>query len=270
LIAFLTFVLLHFFSELLPDGIDVGNNGNTTYTYTTKQWETAKRGVEVLDNYPPLPPECDGNFFKVVEIGTSNFDTHIQKAKSTDTGLSIDAMKVYIDQLPELKCWRKINRAVVARREDMPEGGFLETFFVPHEIIKGFNLPWWLIGCNSVGRPHPTAMKYLYDRKLIHFLQKLSVPVITIEDLLDSSGACRMGKFKVDVEGMDGELLVAYSAWVERHNRTCFADQVIGEFNVLSEGRTSFGVANETLSRAGYKFVGTSGDDSVWSFSGGR
>mmetsp|Transcript_36402 Transcript_36402/g.74220 ORF Transcript_36402/g.74220 Transcript_36402/m.74220 type:complete len:101 (-) Transcript_36402:3913-4215(-) len=54
--------------------------------------------------------ECDP-FHSAVEIGTSNFDTVIQEMARTHpkaTGLSVDAMQLYINQLPSLKCWRNL------------------------------------------------------------------------------------------------------------------------------------------------------------------
>ena len=63
-----------------------------------------------------------------------------------------------------------------------------------------------------------------------------------------------MGTFKVDVEGFDGALLVAFSEWVKK-NGGCYADKVVGEFNVLSEGRVSGEEANTALSTAGYKLI---------------
>ena len=66
--------------------------------------------------FTDLPQQCQP-FHQAVEIGTSNFDTLIQEADPGDTGLSIDAMQVYIDQLPNMTCWRKLASAVVGRSE---------------------------------------------------------------------------------------------------------------------------------------------------------
>jgi hypothetical protein len=39
-------------------------------------------------------------FFDFVEIGTSDFDTLIQKAGDTDIGISIDPIDEYLERLP--------------------------------------------------------------------------------------------------------------------------------------------------------------------------
>ena len=50
-------------------------------------------------------------FLDFIEIGTSDFETEIQK-KDTKIGLSIDAVKYYIDKLPNKNGCIKINNAI--------------------------------------------------------------------------------------------------------------------------------------------------------------
>jgi hypothetical protein len=212
-----------------------------------------------------LPKDCAA-FHSAVEIGTSNFDTIIQEMARSDpiaTGLSADAMQLYINQLPNLTCWRKLAAAVVGWTDDIPLSVMITTYFInPNDIVQ-YNLPEWLRGCNSVGRPHATGFSELKKRKLLHLMQNISVPVVSVEQLLDDNGICRMKQFKVDVEGFDGELLVAFSKWVLKKNRTCYADTVSGEFNELSEGRISGDEANLALMHASYQET-VSRDDIDW------
>lgn len=51
---------------------------------------------------------------------------------------------------------------------------------------------------------------------------------------------------------MDGELLMGFSEWV-MNNSGCYADRVLGEFNELSNGRTSLEDVDSALTDAGYK-----------------
>lgn len=222
-------------------------------------------GLESPMTIAPLPPNCD-EFHQAVEIGTSNFNTFIQEAKPSDTGLSIDVMKIYIDQLPNMTCWRKFNTAVVGKADDVPENGLAQAYFIYPSDITKYNLPKWLTGCNSVNRPHPTGAKHLKNRNLSHLMQNISVPVVSVEHILEKFGVCRMGTFKVDVEGLDGDLLVAFSEWVKKSDG-CYADEVTGEFNELSHGRTSGVDVDVALSRVGYKNV-RKGLDWRWKFQG--
>jgi len=133
----------------------------------------------------------------------------------------------------------------------VPDDGMLETYFIHPDDIEKYDLPKHFRGLNSVGRPHPGVAKELSAKNLTGLVKHVPVPVVSVGELLDSSGACRMGTFKVDVEGMDGDLLLGYSAWVLNTNRKCFADVVIGEFNHLAE-ENSFEMINTILSRMGY------------------
>jgi hypothetical protein len=216
------------------------------------------------------PMNCN-SYYSAVEIGTSNFDTIIQRmavSKPEATGLSVDAMKIYINQLPNLECWRKLNSAVVGSMEDIPPSGMVDTYFIDPKDIAQHRLPDWLKGCNSVGRPHATALKILKRRNLTHLMHSISVPVMSVEQLLDENEICRMKKFKVDVEGFDGDLLVAFSKWVQKKNGACYADEVWGEFNELSDGRVSGDEAGFALAEAGYKETGKNGFDRIWKYFG--
>ena len=101
---------------------------------------------------------------------------------------------------------------------------------------------------------------------LSHLQQNKSVPVLSVEQLLENHGICHIGTFKVDVEGLDGDLLVAFSKWMKEANG-CRADRVIGEFNELSEGMTGFELVNEELISAGYSRGVKGGFDRIWTFN---
>jgi hypothetical protein len=224
------------------------------------------------DQLASLPTDCDSHH-SAVEIGTSNFDTIIQQMARTEpkaTGLSVDAMQIYIDQLPNLECWRKLASAVVGSTEDIPQSGMIDTYFIDPKDIAQHSLPDWLRGCNSVGRPHATALKELTTRNLPHLMHNISVPVVSVEQLLDNNEICHMKRFKVDVEGFDGDLLVAFSKWVLKKNGACYADEVYGEFNELSDGRVSGDEAGLALAEAGYEETGKDGFDRIWKYVGKR
>ncbi|KAL3795156.1 hypothetical protein HJC23_007384 [Cyclotella cryptica] len=265
-------------TDINPVG-DYWNVGNDVCKFreTTCQ---VKEGSNVTDVKPilrffeskknTLPQECAA-IHSAVEIGTSNFDTIIQEMARTNpiaTGLSADAMQIYINQLPNLKCWRKLATAVVGKSEDIPSNAMITTYFINPDDIVNYDLPGWLRGCNSVGRPHATGLNELMKRNLLHLMRNISVPVVSVEQLLDKNRICRMKRFKVDVEGFDGELLVAFSKWVMQKNWTCYADIVSGEFNELSDGRVSGDDANLALVGVGYEETVSNEFDRVWKYVG--
>lgn len=179
-------------------------------------------------------------------------------------------MQIYIDKLPESTCWRKYNTAIVGSTEDVPTSGLVRGYFVKPEDIASHNLPHWLRGCNSMGRPHPTGAKILAEKGLIHLMQNISIPVLSVEQLLEKFGVCRIGRFKVDVEGFDGALLVGYSKWMKKHKGRCYADIISGEFNELSDGLVGGKDADAAMAPMGYRIssYGTkSHPDWEWSYN---
>ena len=50
--------------------------------------------------------------YDFIEIGTSNFDTLIQSCDSTTKGISVDAVKYYIDALPNKENCIKLNLGI--------------------------------------------------------------------------------------------------------------------------------------------------------------
>ncbi|KAL3779320.1 hypothetical protein ACHAWO_008510 [Cyclotella atomus] len=249
-----------------------GTKLNPFLRFYEKKIETVTQAGASVFQPASRPSNCD-SLHSAVEIGTSNFDTIIQQMARTEpkaNGLSVDAMQIYIDQLPNLDCWRKLATAVVGSKEDIPQSGMIDTYFIDPKDIAEYSLPNWLRGCNSVGRPHATALKELTSRKLPHLMQNISVPVMSVEQLLDDNEICRMKKFKVDVEGFDGDLLVAFSKWVMKKNGECHADEVSGEFNELSDGRVSGDEAGLALAEAGYEETGKDGFDRIWKYVGSR
>ena len=56
---------------------------------------------------------ADGRTVDWMEIGTNNFDTLLQTAMDGSVGVSVEAMRFYLDQLPSKEGVTKVNAAVV-------------------------------------------------------------------------------------------------------------------------------------------------------------
>jgi hypothetical protein len=189
-----------------------------------------------------------GKRYDFVEIGTSNFNTMIQRASKSQIGFSIDPLQIYLDQLPNLPNIKKIKAAVVGSRVSKSEES---VFYIHPSAIQQFNLPGWLRGCNSIGRPHPEGMKILQDKKLTHLLQIDQIPVITLSDLFTTHFICRPKVVKIDVEGMDSQLLIGYTFFLWQ-NPQCYADLIVFEMNPALTSPSHRKAAIEAIESVGY------------------
>lgn len=86
-----------------------------------------------------------GMHFDYIEIGTSDFDTLLQSSGDNETGLSVDAVQLYLNRLPNRTNHFKANMGVALRPSVQL------VYYLKPDDIKSHNLPDWLRGCNSVG-----------------------------------------------------------------------------------------------------------------------
>ena len=169
-------------------------------------------------------------FFDFIEIGTSNFDTEIQKATDETIGLSIEPLKNYLDDLPEKKKCIKYNCAVSDYK------GTIDVFFMKEEMMVKCGLPDWARGCNSVNRPHPTVVKEL-TRKNIEWekaIETEKVPVFRLSDLLRKFNVSGIYFLKIDTEGHDCVILNDYLNYCLEFP-SFLAHQIMFESNSLSK-----------------------------------
>jgi len=175
------------------------------------------------------------DMYDFVEIGTSNWNTLIQHCAAQPElylfkGISVEPMEVYLNELPDLPNAVKLHAAVVGTEAHQ---AVTDVYYVTEANITAHNLPYWLKGCNSVGAPHYTTQKYLKEYNLMHLMQVDTVPVRSVQGIFQEYGVCRLKMFKVDVEGMDVELLIGYVQflWANLH---CYADVIVYEYNELT------------------------------------
>lgn len=201
-----------------------------------------------------------------MEIGTSDFDTLLQSAaagpqKDKVRGVSVDAMEMYLNRLPVLPHCQKVNVAVVGYR---PHPAEIDVYFVVPEDIEKHNLPGWLRGCNRVGRPHDTTARILEEQGLSSLMQHRKVPVLAIDEIMEGYGGCRIKTLKLDIEGLDPDLIVAYAGYLWQ-NPHCHADKLLFEFNELSS-KAAQDRALEAIGLVGYRYQTSSGVDAVWTY----
>lgn len=142
--------------------------------------------------------------FDFIEIGTSDFQTLLQKSNDEEIGLSIDPIKIYLDRLPEKVNKYKLNYAISDKE------ALVNVFWVhPDDVdnIEKYNLPYWIRGCNSIITPHPTTIKELKNRNLEHLLRVTQCECITWETLINRHNIQDVKHLKIDTEGHDCVIL---------------------------------------------------------------
>lgn len=226
-----------------------------------------------------------------VEVGTADIGTMLQVIESSrgppptlwdikssgerPSGVSVDAMDIYLDRLPTVDRNVKLNYAVSGY---VPHDASVDVYYVKPEDIAKHHLPKWISQCNRVGAPHGAAGGTLANNGLLHLMQKKTVPLKSIQEILEESGACRMQAFKVDVEGLDSAVILGFVDFLWAHPH-CFARFVRfeekGAGASVESMRAGFAAAHAALSTVGYvvavppKGSRTPGD-AVWEYDAAR
>jgi FkbM family methyltransferase len=166
--------------------------------------------------------------FDFIEIGTSDFDTLIESSDDNTVGLSVDALKMYLDKLPEKKNVKKIHAGVSDRE------GNIDIYFVRPEQIEYYHMPTWLRGCNSVGEPHPTVLNVLNHYGIPStVIEKETVVLKSMATLLIENDVQSIDYLKIDTEGHDCVILQNYIDFCEGRPEL-FAKKIRFETNILS------------------------------------
>lgn len=167
-------------------------------------------------------------FFDFVEIGTSDFDTLIERADDRTVGLSVDPIKLYLDRLPQPRNCIKLAAAI------SNHNGETVAYYIPPERIAAHGLPAWVRGCNSIGAPHTSIRTMLRELGLEEkdVLVEQAIPCLRLTTLLDDHGAHGVYLLKTDTEGHDTVIL---GDFFNRAERELWPHQLVFETNILSD-----------------------------------
>lgn len=139
--------------------------------------------------------------YDFIEIGTSDFDTLIEQADDNTVGLSIEPLKYYLDRLPDRKNVKKLNVAISNK------DSYLDLYYIPEKEITKHNLPWWVRGSNSIGKPHAFTIKEIGKELYDQIVQVLQVKCISMKSLILDNDVEAVDHLKIDTEGMDHIIL---------------------------------------------------------------
>jgi hypothetical protein len=134
--------------------------------------------------------------YNFIEIGTSDFHTLLQTTEGL-IGLSIDPIKIYLNNLPNNPHVIKLNCAISNR------DGVADVFWLDPKDIEEYNLSWYLRGCNSIIKPHILTTKELEEKKLEFLIKQTTCEMITWKTLIERYDVRELDTLKIDTEGHD-------------------------------------------------------------------
>jgi len=135
--------------------------------------------------------------YNFIEIGTSDFDTLLQQS-TTEIGLSIEPLQIYLDRLPNKDNVTKVNCAV----SDV-DSSAIDIFWIDPADIDKYTLPYWLRGCNSIITPHASSVQELQRRGLEHIYKKTQCKSLTWKTIVETYNIESVDYLKIDAEGHD-------------------------------------------------------------------
>lgn len=182
--------------------------------------------------------------YNFIEIGTSDFDTLIQTCEPGTIGLSIEPLKLYLDNLPEVEGVTKLNYAISDFDGEIP------VYWIDPETITELNLPDWVRGCNSVNKPHQTVVNLLADLDLSDVYRVDSCPCLTWNTLVENHEISSVDLLKIDTEGHDAIILNQ----IADSRLTVFPKKIIFEKNELSN-QSLLDLSINKLRSLGYKLM---------------
>lgn len=154
-----------------------------------------------------------------IEIGTSHFETLIQSSKNFEKGISIDAVKYYVDSLPDKNNVKKLNIGI------SDKNGSANIYYIPANIIKCLGLPMWYYGCNSLNKYHP----YHVDNKLEKYVTIEKINIIPVYELFYKNKIKKVKFLKIDTEGHDCIILESLYNYIKFLPKSFYPDKILFE-----------------------------------------
>ncbi len=167
-------------------------------------------------------------FLDFIEIGTSDFDTEIQKLENKK-GIAIEPIKYYIDRLPNTPWCRKMNAAI------SNHNGNAKVYYIDEECMRKYDLPSWVRGCNTINNYHPTVTSELEKRgaDISKVITSYDVEIKTLMSVLTENNITGIYYLKIDTEGHDTIILEKFYEDTITKNHL-LPHKILFESNILS------------------------------------
>lgn len=192
--------------------------------------------------------------YNFLEIGTSNFDTLVERASDTTRGISIEPIMRYLNELPDKPLVKKINAAVSFDNLKTP----VKVFYIPEEEIKKHKLPKWTYGCNSINDYH-----YMHKRdKLEHLVTIEEIMQIPISNIFIDNDITSLDLLKIDTEGGDYKILTHLFNFLKDNKIYGWPKKIIFESNHLTP-KEEIDKITEMYSTVGYQIIAQDKENTV-------
>jgi FkbM family methyltransferase len=180
--------------------------------------------------------------YDFIEIGTSDFETLIEVSEGK-IGLTIEPLSFYLNNLPNNPTVIKVNCAITNY------DGQIKMYYINPTDIIDYQLPDWLKGCNSISKPHPSALTELNNRGLESLMQTKTCECLSWETLIQRYDIQEVNLLKIDTEGHDCEIINSIL-----NTGTVLPKKLHFEANILTDSE----IINNTLNKLtdlGYKVI---------------
>jgi hypothetical protein len=178
-----------------------------------------------------------------IEIGTSNFNTLIQNS-TNEHGISIDAVKYYIDSLPDKPNIKKLNLAI------SNINSYVDVYYIPEHIIEKNQLQKWFKGCNCINNYHHLHIKHNLEKYVV----KDTVKVIKTFELFYQNKIKNVKYLKIDTEGHDVIILDCLFDYLKYLPNIFYPKKIQFETNENSNIKDVDSIINQYKS-IGYRLV---------------
>ena len=191
-------------------------------------------------------------FYDFIEIGTSDFDTEIQKNDSK-CGVSIEPIAYYLDKLPNKKNCIKLKMGI------SDYNGKCIVNYLSEKTIQKYKFPYWVRGCNSINSYKKTVTKLCKDKciDIEKIIEKDEVSVTTLYQIINKLSIDGVYFLKIDTEGHDTLILKKF--YEEINNNMLLPHVIQFESNILSSVEDVNNIIN-LFSNKGYELVETGND----------
>lgn len=180
-------------------------------------------------------------FFDFIDIGTADFDVADGKFQDDKKYILIEPIKFYLDKLPNKENIIKVNSAISDSLKEV------DIFYLKEEDIIKYNLPWWLRGCNSIEKMHPTVLSLLKQNNISeNIISNNKIKTITFEDLINQFKIKFIDQLKIDTEGHDHFILKDVLKNIEK--KEIKINKIIFEYNSLSNKEYLDKLINDSIS----------------------
>jgi hypothetical protein len=180
------------------------------------------KGLALPSSFDPSQLQKTYDF---IEIGTSSFDTLIEKAYNNQSGLSIEPLACHQNLLPNKPNVIKVNAGIDSRRaeteEELRSVVLCSLYYLDPEYIQLYisnaedEQMRYLNGLSSFGSIQPAVLAY---ELLLYGHKRAAVPFLSLAQVLFQYQIRAVHVLKLDCEGHDAGILLSYLDFVSRYS----------------------------------------------------